>query len=140
MNVTFFTVTTTAHKKECISAIAREYALKGKNLQFIVEDDNVAKFVDQLLWSFPAESFLPHTLKKVPSIEKIAIFTKNDPKWPKAETTFNLLSAPLENESGDVLELLDKTDAAKEAASQSKLQHYKNAGIEVRHVSWSSIT
>lgn len=139
MNITFFEVATPQQKKECISALAREYALKGKHIQFIVEDDNVAKFVDQLLWSFPPESFLPHSLKRIPSIEKIAIFTKNDPKWNNADVTFNLLSTPLESGTSEVLELFDKTDPVKEAASQHKLKHYQGLGMHPRQVSWSNL-
>lgn len=137
MKVLFYVVTQPQQKKECICFLAHDGVMKGNNMQFIVEDDAAAKFLDQLLWTFPPESFLPHVVKKLPKQEKIAIFTKDDPKWEKAAVTFNLRSAPIENAKEVVIEILDKTDPSKEALSNSKLEHYQKEGKAISIFEWT---
>lgn len=120
--ILFFEVTTPQSKKECIVGLAYQYSILNQNIQFLVEDEPAAKFLDQLLWNYPTSSFLPHTLGHHPKVEKIAIFTKAQITWPAAEVTFNLQNGPWEGKI--VIELMDKTDAIKTQRSQEKWDAY----------------
>lgn len=75
---------------ECI----KTHFHRGERLQLSVQGQEAAKYVDDLLWRLPEESFLPHQITHSPSNERIAITLGHD-NFNQATVLFNLQpSAP----------------------------------------------
>lgn len=131
--VLLFEVENAQQKKECIVGLAYQYFLLNQKLQFIVDDENAGKFLDQLLWSFPMNSFLPHVFNTQPKHEKIAVMVGSS--WKEATVTFNLQS--LKTAEGTIIiELLDKSDPIKEQRTRDKLSQYIQNGRPVSCHHW----
>lgn len=136
----FFEVSTPQQKKECISSVSHHHFIKGSKLLFIVEDERSGKFLDQLLWSFPPESFLPHTLAKIPKLERLMIAVKGETLWKEADVIFNLQNEILQCEESPklVIEFFDKSDPERADRAKKRLEEYSSKGHPVKCVGWSS--
>lgn len=136
ITVTFFEVATPQSKKECICSVAYKYFCQGKKLQFIVENEQAGTYLDQLLWSFPVESFLPHVFKEKPVNERIIISIGFNNSW-KSDALFNLTNEPLLH-FFDIIELYDKSTKEKEMRSKNNLEVYQAEGRPIKMNTWGS--
>lgn len=105
--------------------IQNQYQL-GHSVLVTVANDEAARYVDELLWRFPKESFLPHQIIQKAAPQKIAITTKLE-NLNKATVLFNLCPAasPICGQFEDVYEFFDKTHPDKERQSEEKREAYK---------------
>ena len=123
MKVTFFPVKTTSAKLTKITNLAVDYFQRSEPILFFVQDEAAWDFLDNLFWSTPAESFLPHPTKL------IQIRTTFDMTCP---TIFNLSSAPLVHESIKTLyELEDHTTPDRLKASQNRYHTYRSQDVQI---------
>jgi len=103
---------------ECI----RQHFQKGERLLVAVSSPEAAKYIDDLLWRLPEESFLPHCS---PSNERIAI-TLSQENLNSATVLFNLQTAPyaMFEQYNTLYEFYDESQPSKAELSQQRLQAY----------------
>jgi DNA polymerase IIIc chi subunit len=126
--VIFFSVRSAQEKIDRLTEVALEYFQKKERLLFFVEDDRGLQFVDDLLWSYPKESFLPHSIASEDTKEWIAI-TKGKINLTQAKTAFNLCSTPLLVEMALIYDFEDQTNPQKQMRSQIRFEAYRKANL-----------
>lgn len=91
-----------------------------------------AQYIDQLLWKYPEESFLPHAIAEGPTTERIAISTDSR-NVNKATVLINLCPAVPANyhEFHTIYELYDQTHPSKEELSRQRHTFYQQNRIAV---------
>ena len=87
--------------------------------------------IDELLWKYPKNSFLPHTTEAKSSY-LIKIYTKEETIHP-AHTCLNLSLKPLSPTSAyqTILEFDDQSSKQKKESSKIKYQFYKENGYKI---------
>jgi DNA polymerase IIIc chi subunit len=125
--VIFFQIKTPLDKVQCLTSTAQNHFSKKERLIIFVENDASLEYVDNLLWKFPAASFLPHSIAETDIQEWIAI-TKGKKNFNNAHYAFNLCSTPLLIEGFRVIyDFEDTTSPNKKLLSQSRFDTYKQA-------------
>jgi DNA polymerase III subunit chi len=131
----FLTVTQPQTKLLKLCAVAQDHFDKKQPLAFVVADPETARFVDELLWRLPQDSFLPHTVGS----DRAAIITiltalPTDPPFP---ALFNLLPTPLDPKDlfHTIYEWDDQTSPAKQTLSKQRYQSYKEKGLTISNIS-----
>ncbi|MGD0665726.1 MAG: DNA polymerase III subunit chi [Rhabdochlamydiaceae bacterium] len=121
--VVFLPVKTTSAKLIRITDIAAAHFQKGEPILFLVQDEAAWEFLDKLLWSTPAESFLPHPSKLIHIRHNLD---------DALGSVFNLCPAPLLKESIKTLyELEDHTSPEKLKASQERYHTYRSHELQI---------
>lgn len=117
MNIVFFPVKDSSSKLSRLHQTAHIHLAKKEPLLFLVPDKASFDFLDRLLWSSPAEGFLPH-----PS-SLLTIALQLDAHFP---TVFNLRPIPLiEPGIKTVYEFEDHTSSEKFQLSKQRYQGYR---------------
>lgn len=129
--VTFFQVRDAATKLSKLCQITQAHFEKKEPLQIVVPDKAALEFVDTLLWRFPEESFLPHSIATAPCSDLIVITCErtllNEPK-----AFFNLCSSPLLNSKVKVIyDFDDFTSPDKKQASDKRFIAYREAQFQI---------
>jgi DNA polymerase IIIc chi subunit len=121
----FFTTVHDAQAKlKAITHLATLHFKKKEKLLILVADKAALYFVDQLLWRFPEESFLPHTSSENPSEEELIVISQ---KNIACFATLNLCPYPCFSEAKIVYELEDLTSADREKLAKERYQAYRDA-------------
>lgn len=133
--VVFFQVNDNLTKVKRIVETAHAHFEKKEPFLIVVEDETSLKFVDDLLWKYPPEGFLPHVATDESSSELIVI-TKTKKNLNGAKRAFNLCptSLLLETPLKMIYEFEDLTAPIKKNLSSGRFDVYKGAGflIEAR--------
>lgn len=131
MKILFFTVKTTAAKLQALVQTAALHFSKKEKLQIVVPDEPTLAFVDNLLWSQPKESFLPHSTGALLPFQDLIFLSLPVPSLETYPIIFNLCQAPYPPlPSTKILyELEDLTHPQKAAAFQTKFKQYQKAGF-----------
>ncbi len=88
-------------------------------------------FIDDLLWSHPKESFLPHS-KYEEDPTSLIVITDTDERPNKATALFNLTSYPLLHDKvATIYEFEDNSSPEKLRFSKEKYQAYRQAGCHI---------
>ena len=135
IRVVFFQV---RENKEKIQKLVEQVAFhfeRKESLILFTEDEKAAHYVDELLWKYPATSFLPHVLSDEVCSDYIAInFSKKNGKAAKA--AFNLCPTPLliEGSFKIIYDFEDLSSPSKQQFSALRFDAYKKSGylIEAR--------
>lgn len=108
-----------------VNTVAKHYAQKQKIL-ISVANENVAKYVDDLLWKQPPNSMIPHTIATVQTMQHIVI-TQTQNNLNNAEILINLTpdAHPAFREFSIVYDLFDETSPEKKQQSLAKQQKYQ---------------
>jgi DNA polymerase-3 subunit chi len=134
MTKIYFTTTKTPKEKVIfLTKTAHHFFHKKKRLILFTHDFKTAEYVDNLLWSDPQESFLPHYLSRTVIDEQIVI-THENTNLNHALAAFNLTTAPLDCrllKLQEVFEIEDLTSKERAEQFKKKLQIYKNNGYAV---------
>lgn len=130
MRAIFFQVRTAQDKVNRIAEAAQLHFFKKEHLLFLVEDDRALQFIDNLLWTFPTESFLPHRIVSEKCDEKIAI-SKEKINFNGAKAVFNLCLTPLLLEAPLLYDLEDLSTPNKQMLSQVRFNAYKTAHFHI---------
>ena len=114
-----------------VNLVKRQFELNRRVL-VSVPNDEAARFMDQLLWRTPEESFIPHQIVNKPCSDLIAITTQLQ-NLNQAQVLINLcpLSSPLCSQFECVFELLDQTHPEKMAASLKRKEDYLKSGYAI---------
>lgn len=133
--VCFIRVTDNTSKLQKLCAVIHEHFIKKDKVLIVVSSIEAAKYIDQLLWRMPEESFVPHAIAKGTTKEHIAI-TTNLSNINGASVLVNLLPNvhPSPGPVDLIYELLDLTSKEKEEISRNKQETYRNAGHIVEEI------
>lgn len=126
--VIFFLVKEVKVKLQKIIQVSQFHFSKREHLLLSVQDPTAIKFLDELLWKEPEESFLPHSISDLPT-EDLLVLTMQKKNLNRSKYLFNLCPTPLlfETQSKIIYELEDATSPNKHLLSQQRIQAYKAA-------------
>lgn len=130
--ITFLRVVNNQQKINRIVKSVRHFYEMGKQVAVVVSSGQAAAYIDDLLWSFPEESFLPHSLLESKIKETVVV---SDSVFPEnAEVLINLTNGlpeiPLSGKI--ILELLDETSPERKNISEKKIAGYKQLNLAIR--------
>lgn len=131
--IIFLKVADNQSKMALICDTVHKHFLAGEVVLLTVPNGDAANYLDQLLWKFPAESFLPHSVSEKASNDPVVITTgKSNPN--NAVVLFNLLPDvnPGYNTFKVVYELFDETHPEKLRLSQQRQQIYASNGKQIQ--------
>jgi len=125
MKVEFIHVQDNTTKQQKLAKLIHDSFSEQRRIVVFVPSIDAAKFIDQLLWRTPNESFTPHIVSDFPTKERVAITTALT-NVNKANIAVNLTSNPLPHIDGieTLYELFDTTSPEKEATSRAKQTAY----------------
>lgn len=125
-HVVLFQIQTAQEKLLRIVETCRNHFSKKERLILFAEDDRALQFVDELLWSTPRESFLPHRIASERCTDLLAL-TKSKTNWNESKIALNLCPTPLLLEIPCIYDFEDKTTPQKQMLSQMRFEAYKQA-------------
>lgn len=125
----FLSVKTNQEKLSAVCRVVGQHFFKGERVLILVSAPAVADYIDQLLWSMPPESFVPHIKTEEPSSERVVITTSSK-NLNQASILINLgTTIPAEIEKYElVYELYDTTHPTKAQLSQERYATYSKEG------------
>lgn len=108
-------------------AIYHHY-LKKEAVFISVADQKVAEFLDDLLWSWPKESFLPHAIHSKDTQVCISDAPEN---INQALVLFNLQgqASPIADKFSIIYDLFDESSPERQQLSKKRLEHYQKKGF-----------
>lgn len=132
--IIFYKVKDNTSKIKYICRLCEE-AFHFKNRLLITAPHlQAANFLDQLIWKAPIESFIPHVVTDMPSIEWIAISLQNQENVNQAKQLLNLCQdvPKIYEEIEIIYELFDETLPEKLIDSKKKLEIYQSKGANIK--------
>lgn len=130
----FFPIKKNQEKLQIIANQVQDNFNKEKKLLIHVPNEAAAKFVDELLWKTPADSFIPHSIVNAASSEFICISENHLQNLNQASCLINLCidASPIYHKFEEIIEFFDETTPDKLHQSKKKVQDYRNLGLDVR--------
>lgn len=124
-NVTFISVHDNAQKLDAIYYVVQKHFMNEESIHIAVPNAEAAEYVDNLLWRYPPESFIPHVVTMNATEEKIVISTKEE-NLNRATILLNLCTAPPAHfrEFKIIYELHDETHPSKTELSRQRKTFY----------------
>ncbi len=133
IKITFFQVRNINIKLEKICQTALEFFEKKEPLLIKVPNPASLEFIDQLLWRYPKDSFLPHVIKEAPCDDLIVI-TRSDENINGSDLVFNLTATPIDlskHSFNSVFEFEDLSSSQKKQTAKEHYQLYKSQGYTI---------
>lgn len=122
MGIHYLRATSPQQKISLLTETVHQLFMEGKRVQIQVPSDAALKYVDELLWSYKPEAFLPHVMAQTASQEPIVI-TKEAINLNQADALIHLLPTKPPQGFKEVYDLLDETSPEKQAAALAKMQN-----------------
>lgn len=117
----FLRAASAQQKLSLITETAERLFLEGKRIQIIAPNDEALRYLDELLWSYKPESFLPHAIASSRSPEAL-VLTKELSNLNQADVLINLLPVPVSTPFSFVYDLLDETTPQKKELADAKVK------------------
>lgn len=136
-SITFIKVMNNTAKLQRLSDIVHDTFMKSKKCIIFTDTPNAAKYIDDYLWKFPQDSFIPHVIANQKTDERVVI-TNEMANLNQAEVAINLTAEALSNlECGiqEIFELYDLTSQEKENISKQKLASYTSRNVPLKPLS-----
>jgi len=132
IKVVFFSIKLDHTKLIKIIQTVHHHFSKKEPLQMVAHDQKSIKFVDDLLWKHPKESFLPHIVTEV-SVKDLIVITTKKQSLNGSFHFFNLLPTPLEimDEATIIYDFDDSTTKEKKKISLAKYHFYKEKNYRI---------
>jgi DNA polymerase IIIc chi subunit len=129
IRVIFFQVKSSAAKKELLISKATEHFEKSLPLLFRLPGKEGLDYLDQLLWSNPPDSFLPHAIDSPHLIVLTADKTANP---GRAHAVFNLQKMPEDNLSYQFHQIYEFDDLSSSSpTTRDHYEFYKKKGYTI---------
>jgi DNA polymerase-3 subunit chi len=132
MEISFYHLTATPWER-ALPALVQKAHGAGFRVLIIARDEEQAKQVDSLLWSFDERSFLPHSMTKDEFEAEQPIFiTTESADNPNNADLLLLLNGSLPDASAPFKRVLDMFDGSNDeevAAARSRWKSYKERGL-----------
>lgn len=128
----FLSITTNQQKIKIIFDTIQNHFEKGETTLVIAPSKQAMEYLDDLLWKFASDSFLPHIQSQSACSDKIVI-TSLYQNLNGAKILFNLCPeiCPIAHEFETIYELFDKTHPEKEKQAEQRSQTYRQQGFHV---------
>lgn len=132
-SVFFAPVNSSSSKRLFICQLAHRIFFEKKSLLIAAPGEEAARYVDQLLWASPPESFLPHIYTSESSNEQIVI-TTTGLNLNRAAVLLNLTPSlfPAIKEFSEIYELRDETTEEKASQVKLKIDQYRSQGFLIK--------
>lgn len=132
-NVIFLPVKTNQHKIGCICYSIQTHFAKGEAILIIAPSEQAVQYLDDLLWKFPDDSFLPHVVSQSPCKEKVVITTLSQ-NLNSAKILMNLCpeSCSIAEQFEIIYELYDETHPEKLEQSKRRHQTYSQKSFNIK--------
>lgn len=136
MQVQFYHLTHTLSDR-AIAPLAQK-ALQGNyRLSVKLEGKEAMKKLDDWLWSFDADSFLPHASEGCEWVEQQPIYLTTQLERPNQASIYLITDGSFVAEAEDgverVLDLFDGNDETSVQAARDRWRRYKDAGYELTY-------
>lgn len=127
--ITFWQVTDVKQKLDLLCRLVQHHFLQAERVLIAVPNDAAARFVDQLLWTSPPESFIPHAVTEIPLAAAVVI-TCAPSNLNEAQILINLCPgiSPVLEKFRMIHELMDETDSSKQQLSIERQTRYEAMG------------
>ncbi|WP_018990456.1 DNA polymerase III subunit chi [Aromatoleum toluclasticum] len=128
------------HNAENPLALACELASKayasGRKVALRAPDAALARQLDQLLWSFEQQAFVPHVMAGTPLATETAVVighAESPTEWPHTEILFNLADdvPPGYERFRMIVEIVGPSEAHKQPA-RARWMHYKQKDLPLQ--------
>ena len=115
-----------------VCELARKSVHAGQPLLVLAASNEQAEALDDLLWSFDPDEYLPHQIAGLDMDEDEAdvLIVPPEIDAPRRLLVLNLREAPVSGSFDRVLEVVPADESARES-SRKRWKHYKDAGFEV---------
>lgn len=127
-NVEFLRAASGTQKLSHVTSTVEKLFNDGKKVQILAPNDEALRYIDELLWSYKSETFLPHSVVHGPSKDPI-VLSKSLNNLNQADALLNLLPSPPPADFFSafplVYELLDETTPDKKAQADHKVQAWQ---------------
>ena len=133
IRATFFQVKSDRMKQEKLVEIAEEHFEKKEPFLFKVPHQKGCDYLDLLLWRFPQESFLPHSVTNSPT-DDLLVIASSDQNPNRARGIFNLTGQAIANTDlffSHIYEFEDLTAPEKNRIAQDHYKTYKEQGYNI---------
>jgi DNA polymerase-3 subunit chi len=114
--------------------LAEQQMRLGQRVYLQAASDDDARELDQLLWSFTPESFVPHALAVDAAASAANVVVGAGAIPPATTCVLNLAAGPVavtDDHLGAIAEFILNDDEAK-AKSRTRWNHYKQLGYELQ--------
>lgn len=114
--------------------LADQQAKQGQRVFVLTSSADTARDMDQLLWSYPADSFVPHALASAAAAQQTAVVIGTDQQLQGSTTcVLNLGEGPVATNDRitAIAEFIVNDEDAK-AQSRVRWNHYKQLGYELQ--------
>lgn len=120
-------------KQQAICTLVHKHFRRSDSILITAPSKEAAIYIDQLLWRWPADSFIPHTITDTLTKERVVITTSKT-NINQASILINLCPTIYEEIKNFHLayELLDLTHPLKEQQSRKRHADYQAAGLHVK--------
>ncbi|MFY7842469.1 MAG: DNA polymerase III subunit chi [Rhabdochlamydiaceae bacterium] len=110
--------------------VAQKHFLAKENLVFLMQDEKSLTFLDDFLWKFPQDSFLPHICHSTKDETALSIILSKEYQPLSMHCVFNLTTKPVSATKyiKKVYEFEEINVPDKKAQAQEKYQFYRNQG------------
>lgn len=130
--IIFLEIITNQQKITALCQLAQSYFDQKDAVLILAPSVQALHYIDELLWKYPDDSFLPHETASSPSKEKVVI-TTHQQNLNQAKVLINLSPQPPLFLDGfeTIYELYDKTHPDKSKQSEKRYQEYLKKGLNV---------
>lgn len=122
-------VSSPKEKLEKITSVVHEHYEAKKTLLLKTDNKEVTDYLDKLLWDFPKESFIPHSLS-FPS-DTFIILSSSPIIDPSIYSIFNFTKEPISSPVSKIYEIDDSTSSEKKGIFEKKYKYYANLGYHL---------
>ncbi len=120
-----------AERDRFVCRLIEKAFLSGKTLFVATDSEEDATKLDQLLWEFRADSFLPHQLSKGPSESPILISTLATVEPADILLNLSQLSPPEQPPCQRLIEVIPKVPAMQDKARE-RFRQYRKLGYNLQ--------
>lgn len=134
-NIIFLPITTNQQKIECLCHNIQKHFDSGNSILIIVPSEQAVQYLDDLLWKYPEDSFLPHTAAQAQCTEKVVITTLSQ-NLNDSKILMNLCPepSPIAEQFETIYEFFDETHPEKLEQSKRRHQAYSQKGFNILRV------
>lgn len=114
--------------------LAEKISLLGHKVSVLTGSDDSARRLDELMWTFRQDSFVPHVLADTATQADPVVIHGSDEPDAEIDVLINLTEAVPEcaSRSARILEIVGP-QAPDKAAGRRRFKQYKDGGFEIQH-------
>lgn len=134
--IRFIRVRNNQEKLRIILETVEQQFHQNERIQITVADEKALKFLDDALWSFREESFIPHHVSSHESSEIVILTLMNHKNLNQATVQWNLSGhpSPIATQFQVTIELFDETDPQKKKDSKTRMEEYQKRTCIIEQV------